>query len=141
MEMKLFYMGEINGMTSENIHEAEKFITACELIILATNNREAGVRLSLINNLPGQTMNEIYFATDTHTQKVSNLWEDPVSEVLFTNGMGQVILSGKAVVVTDMEVKKSKWHDYMVNHFPDGVDGNSFCLIRFKPSEARVMLM
>lgn len=56
MELKLYYLGEVSGMTKEQVEEAEKFIKGFEYGIIATCNAETGPRLSALNNLAGQTL-------------------------------------------------------------------------------------
>ena len=64
MELKLYYLGEVSGMTKEQVEEAEKFIKGFEYGIVATCNAETGPRLSALNNLAGQTLQQLHFATE-----------------------------------------------------------------------------
>lgn len=141
MNLKLFYMGDMNNMPAENIKDAEHFISNREYTIIATNNVNTGVRLSALSNLPGQTVKELYFATDVNSQKIKNIWDNPSCEVMFTDGNGQIMLSGKAEILTDAESKKAKWNDNMLCHFPDGAEDSTFCVVRFKTSSVRAMIM
>ena len=59
MELKLYYLGEVSGMTKEQVEEAEKFIKGFEYGIIATCNAETGPRLSALNNLAGHCSNSI----------------------------------------------------------------------------------
>lgn len=77
MELKLYYLGEVSGMTKEQVEEAEKFIKGFEYGIIATCNAETGPRLSALNNLAGQTLQQLHFATEATTQKLANLRQDP----------------------------------------------------------------
>ena len=102
MEMKLFYLGEVAGMTKEQVEEAEKFIRGFEYGIVATNNPETGPRLSGLNNLAGQTLQQLHFATEASCQKLANLRLDPRCEVMYaTMESGQVQIAGKAEIITD----------------------------------------
>ncbi|WP_321571856.1 pyridoxamine 5'-phosphate oxidase family protein, partial [Parabacteroides goldsteinii] len=114
MELKLYYLGEVSGMTKEQVEEAEKFIKGFEYGIIATCNAETGPRLSALNNLAGQTLQQLHFATEATTQKLANLRQDPRCEVMYaTLEGGQMQIAGKAEIVTDVELKRELWQDWM----------------------------
>jgi len=140
MNFKLFYVGEAKSMQPEDIKTAEEFIAGQNHAVIATGNNEAGARVSGLSHLPGQSMQELCFATDSNSEKVKNLTNNPMCEILYTDGNGQVILSGKMEVFTDAETKKSKWMEHMIHHFPEGPDG-TFCVLKFKPVSVRAMIM
>lgn len=139
--MKLFHMGNIAGMATNDILTTENLIKACELAVIGTTDKETGARLSVLNNLPGQNIKELYFATDVNSHKVKNIWENPSGEVLFSQEHSQVCLSGTFEVQTDMESKEAKWEDYMIDFFTDGLEGETFCVLKFKTSAVRIMIM
>lgn len=140
MELTVFHVGEISGMKADDMKDVEEFVSACPYVIIATNNKDTGARLSALAPLPGSSMEGIYFATDAKSQKVVNLLHNPDCEIIFTDGQSQVIYSGKGEVFTDMETKKAKWMDWMIDYFPDGVEGETMCVLKFVPSSARIML-
>lgn len=140
MNFKLFYIGEAKNMSAEEKRTAEEFIEGKGHAVIATSSKDAEARVSGLSHLPGQSMEELCFATDSNSQKVKNMTENPMCEILYTDGNGQVILSGKMEVFTDPETKKAKWMDYMIQHFPDGPDG-TFCVLKFKPMAVRAMIM
>ena len=140
MELSLFHMGSIDGLTAEQRTEAEKFINQQIYGVVGTNNPKTGARLSCLNNMPGQTLDKLYFATDSGSAKIANIWADPLLEVLYTDGNSQLFLAGKASIVEDKALKQEKWIDFMYNHFKDGPDGEQYCLVEFRPTEARIML-
>ena len=116
MELKLYYLGEVSGMTKEQVEEAEKFIKGFEYGIIATCNAETGPRLSALNNLAGQTLQQLHFATEATTQKLANLRQDPRCEVMYaTLEGGQMQIAGKAEIVTDVELKRERH----LHHPPD----------------------
>jgi general stress protein 26 len=141
MELKLFYMGSVAGLAPEQRVVAEAFINAQISGVVATNNRETGARLSNLNNMPGQTLDKLYFATDSASTKIANIKSDARLEVLYTDGNSQLFLTGRASVAGDKALRHSKWIDALYEHFKDGPDGEQFCLIEFCPEEARIMLV
>jgi general stress protein 26 len=142
MEFKVFYVGDVSGLSEQQQKEAEAFVVALPHGVIATNNKESGARLSALSNLlPGQTLGELTFVTDTTSQKVANIRQNPLIELLFTDGNGLVVLSGNAKTYTDPETKKAVWQPWMTEHFPDGVEGNTLCVIKFHPASIRAMII
>lgn len=142
MDLKLFYLGEIADMTEAQIIEVEKLITSQIHGIVATNNPETGARLSALNNLRGQHLGALHYGTDATSQKAKNIAADPRFEVMYTDGNGsQVMLSGKAEILTDTATKESLWEEWMNEYSPEGPTGNGICIIRFKPESIRAMIV
>lgn len=139
MEFRLFYMGDVDGMSAQQFNDAEDFIVAREYTVICTVDPSSGARISALSNLPGQTIRELFFATEAGSRKVKNLQADPRCELMYTNGGGQVMLSGTAEVITDVATKKALWQDWMTDYFPEGPEGQS-CIIRFKTANVRAML-
>jgi len=141
MEMKLFYMGEVSGMSAEQVKITEEFISGLEYGIIATNNPKTGARLSALNNLQGQSLQILHYGTDDNSQKVVNIKADPRIEVMYTNAAGgQIMISGKAEIATDTETKTKFWQDWMNEYSPEGPEGNGVCIICFKPELIRAMI-
>lgn len=139
--MNLFYMGNIADMNEEQAKTAETFITSQIYGIIATNNAETGARLSALNNLRGQTLRTLHYATDATSQKAKNIAANPRMEVMYTDGNGgQVMLSGKAEIVIETPVKELLWEEWMNEYSPEGPTGNGICIIRFIPEAMRAMI-
>ena len=128
-------------MTKEQVEEAEKFIKGFEYGIIATCNAETGPRLSALNNLAGQTLQQLHFATEATTQKLANLRQDPRCEVMYaTLEGGQMQIAGKAEIVTDVELKRELWQDWMNEYSPEVPTGDGICIIRLIPQSIRAMI-
>lgn len=140
MDLKLFYLGGIAGLNEEQRKTAEAFINGQMHCTIATNSPKTGARLSYLANMPGQTLDKLYFATDSTSAKIANIWADERFEAAYTDGHSQLMLSGQAVIVTDPALRREKWMGFMVEHFPDGPDGEQYSLIEFRPEQARIML-
>lgn len=141
MEMTLFCLGEISQMSEQQRNEVEKFIKSLEFGIIATNNPETGARLSALNNLAGQTLQQLHYGTESSSQKVKNILLDPRCEVMYTNAAGgQIMLSGTAEIITDTETKKRLWQEWMNEYSPEGPEGNGVCIICFNPVSIRAMI-
>ena len=51
-------------------------------------------------------------------------------------GGDSIVLTGKVEIVSDMEIKKALWSDWMFAHFPGGVIDPSYCILKFTSEEA-----
>ncbi|MDR1201957.1 MAG: effector binding domain-containing protein [Tannerellaceae bacterium] len=140
MELKLFHMGSVADLSPEQRIIAEAFINAQIHGVVATNNPKTGARMSNLNNMPEQTLDRLYFATDSTSAKIANIKSDARFEVLYTDGNSQLFLTGRASIVEDKDLRRAKWMDMMYEHFKDGPDGEQYCLIEFRPEETRIML-
>ena len=140
MELKLFHMGGIESLNNEQKTIATEFINKQAYTVIATNNSQTGVRLSCLSNMPEQKLDTLYFGTDSASTKIANIKSNAQCEILYTDGNSQLMLSGNAVVITDIEIKKSKWIDMMYEHFKDGPESEEYSLIEFRTSQARIML-
>lgn len=141
MELRLFYMGLVSGMFEEQLMVANEFINAQMYAVVATVNADLQPRISNLNNLPGQKTGELFFATDAGSTKVANIKNNPVAEVMYTDGNGQLMLSGSMEIVTEPEIKKAFWADEMSEHYPGGAEGDVFCVLKFTPVSARIMIV
>jgi len=143
MELKLFHMGEVSQMTDEQVKMVDEFIGSLLYGIIATNNPESGARLSALNNLSGQSLKKaLHFGTDSTSQKVRNIQVDPRCEVMYTDAAGsQIMINGKAEILTDVEIKRVLWQPWMDEFSPEGAIGNGICIIRLIPESVRVMFI
>ena len=51
-------------------------------------------------------------------------------------GGDSIVLTGKVEIVSDMEIKKALWSDWMFAHFAGGVIDPSYCILKFTSEEA-----
>ena len=49
-------------------------------------------------------------------------------------------IAGKAEIVTDVELKRELWQDWMNEYSPEGPTGDGICIIRLIPQSIRVMI-
>jgi len=141
MNPKLFYMGEIGGMSPENRKEVLEFVINQVYTVISTSNPKTGARVSAVSNLPGQELETLYFATDSDSEKVKNLKATSHCELMYTDGQSQVILGGKIEIITDVETKKTKWLPWMKGHFPDGPEGDKLCFLKFTTQYVRATIL
>lgn len=141
MNLKLFYDGGINGLTSEQIKNVEEFITPIPYISMATNNPQTGARLSALSNLPNQKATELYFITDLSSIKAKNMLSNSSVEIMYaTNEQGLVVFIGKVEILRDMETKKAKYQPWVDEFFAKGINDENLCVIKFSTQAIRAMI-
>lgn len=77
----------------------------------------------------------MYFFTERGSEKTDEFKKDPRVNLSYTD-KGWVSVSGKAEVVTDVNLKKKLWDESVETMFAKDVDDPSVVLIRVKPESA-----
>ena len=72
----------------------------------------------------------------TECDKTIQFQLNPKAGVCFMKGGDSIVLTGKVEIVSDMEIKKALWSDWMFAHFPGGVIDPSYCILKFTSEEA-----
>lgn len=75
----------------------------------------------------------IYVATGTSSAKTAHFKANPKAGVSIVKGCDGVVFTGLMEIVTDQETKRSLWGDWMLSHFPGGVEDPEFCILKFTP--------
>ena len=47
-----------------------------------------------------------------------------------------VALTGRVEVISDLEVRRALWQDWMLEHFPGGVEDPEYCVLKFTAEKA-----
>ena len=141
MNLRLFFDGNVNALTAQQVKDIEDFITPIQYVTIATLNSETGVRLSVLSSLPGQKVNELYFITDLISQKAKNILANPGAEISYSTEMqGLVIFKGKVDILTDTETKKAKFMPWVNEFFPKGVEDENYCVLKLNVESIRAQL-
>jgi general stress protein 26 len=85
----------------------------------------------------------IYMTTDTASTKFKQITENPKASVYFCNpkDIQGLMLVGEVEVVTDKKIKKQLWQDDWKVHYPDGVDGSEYNILRLLPIYVKCWFM
>jgi general stress protein 26 len=80
----------------------------------------------------------VYFATSLASGKVRDIRENPIVAAYYAIPAKSraVMLSGRAEIVTDLDVKKALWDEKWRSHWPGGVDDPNFAVLRLVPARA-----
>lgn len=77
----------------------------------------------------------IYVATGTSSNKVRQFRQNSKAGICYFAGGDSVTLLGTVQIVTDRAEKAEMWQDWLINHFPQGIDDPDYCLLKFTPHE------
>lgn len=149
--MSVYFMGSVQDLPQESKAEVEQYLglgvpnfeaaggaPECHCVTLGTV-QEGGVRLTVINLLKNPNLNELFMQCNAQSQKVKNVLACGRAEVAITNGMGYLVLTCKAEVLTDGQAKADRWEDWMAEYHPQGCTAPDYVLLRFVPERIRVM--
>lgn len=116
-----------------NIQEKAAAIVANAQVITLASIDENGyprpvamVKLKVENGV-------IYVSTGASSAKTAHFRNNPKAGVSIVKGGDSVVYTGEVEIVEDEIVKRSLWGDWMLNHFPKGVEDPEYCILKFTP--------
>ncbi|MCL2327696.1 MAG: pyridoxamine 5'-phosphate oxidase family protein [Bacteroidetes bacterium] len=88
-----------------------------------------------------ETINEMYFCTNTSSKFANEISKNPKSNVYFYSRIliwKGCMLKGKMEIVSDLTVKKKYWQNKFKNAYPEkSYTDPDFCVLRFIPEAGR----
>ena len=88
-----------------------------------------------------ESLNEIYFCTNTSSKFVAEIGKNPKSNIYFYNRKivwKGCLLKGDMELVSDMSLKEKYWQNKFKNAYPQkSFSDPDFCLLRFTPNTGR----
>lgn len=78
----------------------------------------------------------IYVSTGTSSAKTAHFRTNPKAGVSIVKGGDSIVYTGEMEIVTDETIKRSLWGDWMLDHFPGGVEDPEYCVLKFTPKSA-----
>lgn len=78
----------------------------------------------------------IYVSTGTSSAKTAHFRTNPKAGVSIVEKGNSVVYTGEIEIVTDETLKRSLWGDWMLAHFPGGVEDPEYCVLKFIPKSA-----
>lgn len=119
-----------------NIQEkAAKMLADAQVITLASideNGYPRPVAMAKLKNEEGT----LYVSTGTTSAKTKHFLTNPKAGVSIVSGGDSVVYTGMIEIVTDQAVKRALWADWMLAHFPGGVEDPEYCVLKFTPNSA-----
>ena len=101
--------------------KAISILTECDTAMLASVTEDGYPRPVPMGKIKADGISQIWFSTGTFSDKTIQFQLNPKAGVCFMEGGDSIVLTGKVEIVSDMEIKKALWSDWMFAHFPGGV--------------------
>lgn len=119
-----------------NIKEkAAQIVATAQIITVASINENGYPRPVAMVKLKEED-GAIYVSTGTSSAKTAHFKTNPKAGVSIVKGNDSVVYTGVIEIVTDETIKRSLWGDWMLPHFPGGVDDPEYCVLKFTPESA-----
>lgn len=87
------------------------------------------------------SLNMLYMQSSIESAKVQNIKAHDSVEIAISGDTGGIILTCKAEIVDDENLKKEKWEDWMVRYHPEGYNNLGYVLLRFIPQDIKLILI
>ena len=75
----------------------------------------------------------IYVSTGASSAKTAHFKANPKAGISIVHGGDSIVYTGRMEIVADEAVKRSLWGDWMLEHFPRGVEDPEYCVLKFTP--------
>lgn len=117
-------------MIMKTEEKAAQMVAAAQVITLASVDENGYPRPVAMVKLKDEN-GAIYVSTGTTSAKTAHFKANPKAGVSIVEGQNSIVYTGEIEVVTDEALKRSLWDDWMLNHFPGGVNDPEYCVLKF----------
>lgn len=119
-----------------NIEEkAAQIVVAAEVITVASIDENGYPRPVAMVKLKDEN-GAIYVSTGTSSAKTAHFKANPKAGVSIVKGNASVVYTGMIEIITEEAIKRSLWSDWMLSHFPGGVEDPEYCVLKFTPESS-----
>lgn len=120
----------------ESIQEKAAAIVANAQIITLASIDENGYPRPVAMVKIKDEKGDIYVSTGTSSAKTAHFRANPKAGMSIVEGGNSIVYTGDVEIVTDEALKQSLWGDWMLEHFPGGVNDPEYCVLKFIPKSA-----
>lgn len=119
-----------------NIQEkAAQMVATTQIITVASIDENGYPRPVAMIKLKDED-GAIYVSTGTSSAKTAHFKANPKAGISIVRGADSIVYTGEMEIVTDKAAKRSLWGDWMLDHFPGGVEDPEYCVLKFTPKSA-----
>lgn len=120
----------------ENINEkAAQIVATAQIITVASIDENGYPRPVAMVKLKDEN-GVIYVSTGTSSAKTAHFRANPKAGISIVKGSDSIVYTGEMEIVSDEAIKRSLWGDWMLSHFPGGVEDPEYCVLKFTPKTA-----
>lgn len=115
--------------------KAAKMVADANVITLASIDEHGFPRPVAMVKI-GNDKDVLYVSTGTSSAKTAHFIANPKAGVSIVEGGNSIVYTGDIEIVKDDTLKRSLWSDWMIEHFPCGVEDPEYCVLKFTPKSA-----
>lgn len=131
-------MEQINK--EELLRKAEKVLARCEDVTIASIDADGYPRPVPVSIMKSVGCDEIWMSTGADSVKTIEFKANPKAGLCYSSNGDSVALRGKVEIVTDGELRKEMWKDWMIYHFTAGPTDPNYVLLRFIGKDATIWI-
>ena len=122
------------------IQKVEELLAECATVTIASVNIDGFPRP--VPMAKGDTLGcgTVWMATGADSVKVADFKRNPKAGLCYDKGGSSVCLRGMVEIIDDDNIRREKWQDWYINHFPGGPDDPNYVLLRFVGTEATIWI-
>lgn len=129
MEMK-------SSQNSDLIRKAEALLAECSAVTIASVNSDGFPRPVPMAKGETEGCGIVWMATGADSVKVADFMCNPKAGLCYDKDGSSVCLRGIVEIIDDADIRREKWQDWYINHFPGGPADPNYVLLRFTAKEA-----
>lgn len=116
--------------------KAAHLVDRAQVITLASIDEQGFPRPVPLVKLKADPQGVIYVSTATSSAKTAHFRANPKAGISIVEQGNSVVYTGMVQIVSDPEVKRSLWGEWMREHFSGGVDDPEYGVLQFTPATA-----
>ncbi len=120
--------------------KANQIMNESQLIGLASVTEDGFPRICMMAKLKSEGIAKVFISTGATSKKVAQFKANPKASVCCFSEHNNITLTGNVKIIEDMDVKKSLWQDWLINHFQGGIEDPNYCILQFDCCEATVWI-
>ena len=125
---------------SDLIEKAENLLAKCSTVTIASVNSDGFPRPVPMAKGDTQGCGIVWMATGADSVKVADFKRNPKAGLCYDKDGSSVCLRGTVEVIYDDNIRREKWQDWYINHFPGGPADPNYLLLRFVGTEATIWI-
>ena len=122
------------------LKKAEEMLARCEDVTLASVNAEGFPRPVAMAIMKAVGCKEIWMSTGADSVKTIEFMANPRAGLCYSSNGDSVAMRGTVRIVTDDDLRKEMWKDWMINHFTSGPSDPNYVLLRFVGDDATIWI-
>ena len=111
--------------------KALALVNRCENALLGNKDEQGNPQIKALMKTKNEDLRVFWFCSNTSSKRASQIKDDGNTCLYFFEGFEGVMLRGFAELSYDDDMRKSFWHEDMLQYYPLGHTDPDFVLIKF----------